>query len=114
MVIWLKNIVYQGVLLVGKCSCAFLCSHDHFTKDASTIGVETFIVLEDPFGVREVMKGTFIVLDGPAEVSEGIIVSLEGHTPMVIVLGFSCPMDVPPKPLDVVISSKALTRDDHF
>ena len=100
-------------MLVGH-RFAFLCSHDHFTKDASTIGEETFIVLEYTSGISKVVIGTFIILDGPTKAIEGIIVLIEGHTPVGIVLGFSCPRGVPPKTRAVVPASKASVLDGHF
>ena len=114
MVVSFKKLIYKGVFLVVKHSSAFLCSDDHFTKCVSTIGEETFIVLEYTSGISKVVIGTFIVLDGPTKAIEGIIVLIEGHTPVGIVLGFSCPMDVPPKPPDMVAASKASIHDDHF
>ena len=92
----------------------FLRSHDHFTKGASTIGEETFIVLEYPSGISKVVTRALIILDGLAEANEGIITLIDGHTTANIVLGFSCPRNVPPKPPDVVTASKASVRDGHF
>ena len=114
MAIWFENLICQGVLLIGEHSSTFLRSHNHFTKDVSTIGEYTFIVLEDPSGVSKVMIGTFIILDGPANASKGITILIEGHTPVGIVPGFLCPVDVPPNPPYLVAASKASVRDDHF
>ena len=114
MAIWFENLVCQGVFFIGEHSSTFLCSHDHFIRDMSTIEEETFIVLEDPFSVSMVVTRTFIVLNGPPEDGERVTISIEGHTPSSIVPRFSCPMDVPPKPLDVVTASKSSVHDDHF
>ena len=75
--------------------------------------VQTFIALEMFSSVIKVKTNMSITLDGPADVGEGIIVLTEGHSPAGIVPGFSCPMDVPPKPPNIVYASKSLVRDDH-
>ena len=61
--------------MVGENSSTSLRSHDNFTKGVPTIREETFIVLEDIFGVSKVMTGTLIILDGPLEASELITIS---------------------------------------
>ena len=114
MAIWFENLVCQGVFFIGEHSSTFLCSHDHFIRDMSTIEEETFIVLEDPFGVSKLMTGMLIVLHGPAEANGGITILIEGHTPAGVVPGFSCPMEVPQKPPDMVAASKSSVHDDHF
>ena len=72
MAVWFEKLVFQSVLFIGEHSSAFLCSHGNFTKYVSTIGEETFIVLEDPSGFNEVTIKTFIILDEPPKVGEGI------------------------------------------
>ena len=98
--------------MIGKHSSTFLHSHDNFTKDASTIEEETFIVLEDPSGLSEVMIKTFIVLDEPPKDDEGINVLTEDHTFDDVVPRISCPVGVPPEPPNAVAASKASTHDD--
>ena len=112
MLVRFEKLVCQGVLLIGKHSSAFLHSHDHLTKDASTIREETVIVLEHPSGFSEVMIKTFILLDEPLEAGEGITVLTEDHTFDDVVPGISCPVGVPPKPSDAITASKASSHDD--
>ena len=76
--------------------------------------VGTFIVLENPSNVIKVMTRTFIALDGPPKAGEGITVIIEGCALTEAIPGISCPMGNPPKPPDVVASSKAPARGDHF
>ena len=73
--------------------------------------VHTFIALEMFYSVIKVKKNMFITLDGPADAGEGIIFLTEGHTPTGIIPGFSCPMDVPQNPPNIVDASKSLVRD---
>ena len=75
--------------------------------------VKTFIELEMFSSVIKVMTNMFIALDGPTDAGEGIIVFTKGHTHAGIVPGFSCPMDVPPKPPNIIDASKSLVHDDH-
>ena len=82
-------------------------------KEILAIMVETFISLEMFSSIIKVNTKTFIALDGPADAGEGIIVLTKGHTPVGIIPAFSCPMDVPRKPPDVVTTSKALVHDDY-
>ena len=75
--------------------------------------VHTFIALEMFSSVIKVKKNMFITLDGPADAGKGIIFLTECHSPAGIVPGFSSPMDVPPKPPNIVNASKSSVRDDH-
>ena len=77
----------------------FLSSH---ARGIPTIMVGMLIVLENPSSVIEVMTRTFIALDGPPKASEGISVIVKGYTPTRTVPKISCPVNVPPKPLDLV------------
>ena len=89
----------------------FLSSH---SSGIPTIMVGTFIVLEDPSSVIEVVTRTFIALDGPPEASEGIIVIIEGCTPTEKMSGISCPMEIPSNPPDVIATPKYPAHGDHF
>ena len=83
------------------------------TKKAPTIGVGTFIVLENRSSDSKGMERTFIALDGPPEASEGINILIEGHTTARTVPGSFCPMSIPPKPTERVVVSIISTRGDH-
>ena len=87
--------------------------HGFCIEKAPTIGVGTFIVLEKPSSTSEVVARTFITLNGPPGVGEGITVLIQGHTPADVVSGISCPMGVPPTPPDKVIVSIIPARGDH-
>ena len=112
MAFWFEKIIYWGLLLVGQHSSM------HFpnfcTKKAPIIEVGTFIILENPSSASKVMERTFITLNGPPEPGEGIIVLIEGHTPVGTVPRSSCPMSIPPNPPDRVTVSIILACGDHY
>ena len=83
------------------------------TEKAPSIGVGTFIVLENPSSANEAMERMFITLDGPPRDGEGITVLIDGHTPPGAMPGISCPMSIPPKPPERVVVSIISTRGDH-
>ena len=87
---------------------------DFCTKKDPTIGVGMFIVIEKPSSASKVMERTFITLDGPLEAGEGITILIEGQHPMEVVPRISCPMGIPPNPLDRVAFSIVPTHGDHF
>ena len=102
------------MLLVGEHISTFSCSPSYYTEDASTIEEEMFIVIDDPSGINIVVTRTFIVLDGTPKADDGITVSIEGLSPAGVVPVFPCPMDAPPKPPNMVPSSKSSVRSDQF
>ena len=109
-----EKLVYQGVLLVGEPQFRiplFVSFHDRGTP---TIMVRTFITLEEIFGASEADEMMFITLVGPPDDGEGISILLKYNTPMGVVPRISCPMGIPPKPLDVVAVSIISACDDHF
>ena len=109
----LTNMVCRNFFPVDKPSSRILLLLYPHAKEIPAIMVETFISLEMFSSIIKVKTKTFIALDGPIDTGEGIIVLIEGHTPTGIVPGFSCPMDVPPKTLDVVTTSKSSVHDDY-
>ena len=114
MVVWFEKLVCQGLLLVGEHSSTFLNFPGFCTEKAPAIGIGTFIVLDNPSGVSEVMVRMLIALDGPPEAGEGIIVLIEGHTPAEAVPGISFPMGIPPKPPDRVTVSIVSVHGEHL
>ena len=109
----LTKMVCQDFFLVDKPWSRILPLLYPHAKEILAIMVERFISLEMFSSIIKVKKKTFIALEGLVDAGECIIVLTEGHTPVGIVRGFSCPMDIPPKPPDVVTASKALVRDDY-
>ena len=107
-----EKLVCQGVLLVGEHRSMYFPSF--CAKKDPSIEVGTFIVLEKPSSISEVVARTFITLDGPPEASEGITVLIEGHTPTEAVSGISYQMGIPPKPPNRVMVSIILACGDHF
>ena len=112
MAVWFEKLVFLGVLLVGEHGCM------HFPYScigkAPAIGAGKFIVLEKYSNTNEVVSRTFIALDGPPGVGERITVIIEDHTLGKAMPRISCPMGIPPKPSDMVATSKATACGDHF
>ena len=106
--------VCRDVFLVGKPWPNIPLFLNYHAKGIPTIMVGTFIVLEEPSNIIEVMTRTFIALDGPPEHSDGITVTIEGCTLAEVVPQISYPMGIPPNPPDGVSSSKAPACGDHF
>ena len=112
MAFWFEKLIYWGLLLVGQHRSMHF--PDFCTKNAPTIRVGMFIVLEKPSCVNKVMDRMFITLDGPLQAGEGITILIEGHTLARTVPGISCSMSIPPKPPDWVMVSIFSKHGDNF
>ena len=109
-----KKYVCQGFLMIGESRPRVPLFLSFRARGTPTIMVRTFITLEELFGTSEAEVRMFITLDGTPEAGEGITVLIKYNTPMGVVPGISCPMGIPPKPLDMVVVSIILACGDHF
>ena len=108
-----EKIVYQGVLLVGEHRLRIPLLLSFHARGTPTIMVRTFITLEEIFNASEVKERMFNTLYGHHKAIEGIVVLIKYNTPIGVVPGISCPMGIPPKPLDVVVVSINSVCGDH-
>ena len=113
MVTSIEKLVYQGVLLVGEPRLGIPFLLIFHARGNPTIMVRMFIKLDNPFDACEFMEIIFITLDGTPGAGEGIVVLINYNTPAGAVSGISCPMGIPPKPLDIVVVSIISARGDH-
>ena len=109
-----EKYVCQGVLMIGESwprVPLFLSFHSKVTP---TIMLRTLITVEKPSSASKVKVRIFIIVDGPPEAGESIVVLIDYNTSTGIVLGTSCPIGILPKPPDKVAVSIISTHGDHF
>ena len=114
MVASFENIFYQVVLLAREPQLRIPLLLIFHARGTPTIMVRMFITLEEIFDTSETEERMFITLDGTPEAVEGIAVLIKYNTPMGVVPGISCPMGIPPKPLDMVSVSIISSHGDHL